>query len=132
MRMKMYGQPVVSARLFYDNGACSLTCLPTLILVILRQRCLFANLPAHPYPTPSHPNSLFFSFEIHCLQMLHLFQTSNGPLLHLSHLSTLVKLFFCCIIRKYLSHIFLAESSRLLKRKFLYITYHISLYNILC
>ena len=40
--------------------------------------------------------------------------------------------FFCCIIRKYLSHIYLAVSSRLLKWKFLYITYCTSLYNILC
>ena len=40
-----------------------------------------------------------------------------------SHLSR----FFRCIIRKYLSHIYLAASSRLLKRKFLHITYCISL-----
>ena len=40
-----------------------------------------------------------------------------------SHLSTLVALFYCCIIRKYLSQIYLTASSSLLKRKFLYITY---------
>ena len=71
---------------------------------------------------------LFFSFKIHCLLMLQLFQTRDGPFFSLSHLS----LFFCCIIRKYLFHMYLAASSRLLKRKYLYITYCISVYNILC
>ena len=43
----------------------------------------------------------FFSFKIHCLQMLQLFQTRNGPFFFSSsHLSR----FFCCIIKKYLSH----------------------------
>ena len=43
----------------------------------------------------------FFSFKIHCLQMLQLFQTRDGPFFSSSHLSR----FFCCIIKKYLSHI---------------------------
>ena len=42
-----------------------------------------------------------FSFKIHCLQMFQLFQTRDGPFFSSSHLSR----FFCCIIRKYLSHI---------------------------
>ena len=37
--------------------------------------------------------------------MLQLFQTSDWPFFSSSHLSTLVALFFCCIIRKYLPHI---------------------------
>ena len=45
---------------------------------------------------------LFFSFKIHCLQMLQLFQTRDWPFFFIV---TLVTLFFCCIIRKYLSHI---------------------------
>ena len=32
MRMIKYGRPVLDARLFYNIGACSVTCLPTLIL----------------------------------------------------------------------------------------------------
>ena len=42
---------------------------------------------------------LFYSFKIHCLQMLQLFQTRDGPFVLSSHLFTLVAL-FCCIIRK--------------------------------
>ena len=44
---------------------------------------------------------LFFSFQIHCLQMLQLFQTRDGPFFSSSHLSR----FFFSVIRKYLSHI---------------------------
>ena len=47
---------------------------------------------------------LFFSFKIHCLQML-CFRPGMGHYFSSSHLSTLVALFFCCVIRKYLSHI---------------------------
>ena len=46
--MKTYGRPVLNARLFYDNGACSLTCLPTHILPLSTQTsqilCLSVNL----------------------------------------------------------------------------------------
>ena len=44
----------------------------------------------------------FFSFKIHCLQMFQLFQTKDGPFFFIV---TLVTLFFCSIIRKYLSHV---------------------------
>ena len=57
-----------------------------------------------------------FSFKIHCLQMLQLFQTKNGSIFHhhtciqwlhsfslYNALYTLVTLFWC-FIRKYLSH----------------------------
>ena len=44
----------------------------------------------------------YFSLKIHCLQMLQLFQTEDGPFFFSSsHLSR----FFCCIIKKYLFHI---------------------------
>ena len=49
----------------------------------------------------------FFSFKIHCLQMFQLFQTRDGPIFFIFHHHTCLHLsrFFCCIIRKYLSHI---------------------------
>ena len=49
----------------------------------------------------------FFSFKIHCLQMFQLFQTRDGPIFFIFHRHTCLHLsrFFCCIIRKYLSHI---------------------------
>ena len=49
----------------------------------------------------------FFSFKIHCLQMFQLFQTRDGPIFFIFHCHTCLHLsrFFCCIIRKYLSHI---------------------------
>ena len=64
----------------------------------------------------SHRNSVF-SFKIHCLQMLQLFQTKKGLFFfivtlvysgcivfpYIMHLYTLVTLFWC-FIRKYLSH----------------------------
>ena len=63
---------------------------------------------------------LCFSFELHCLQMLLLFQTRDGPIFFI-----VTFVYTCCA--------FLAALSRLLKRKFLYITYCISIniYNIL-
>ena len=48
---------------------------------------------------------LFFSFKIHCLQMLQLFQTRDGPFFFYCHTCLHLSHFFCCIIRKYLSHI---------------------------
>ena len=45
---------------------------------------------------------LFFSFKIHCLQMLQLFQTRDWPFFFHRHTC---RAFFCCIIKKYLSHI---------------------------
>ena len=75
---------------------------------------------------------LFFSFKIHCLQMFQLFQTRDGP-------------FFFVVTLVYTCHTFFALSSEnicpiyiwlhyqdFLKRKYLYITYCIYLYNILC
>ena len=47
----------------------------------------------------------FFSFKIHCLQMLQLFQTKDGPFFFHRHTCLHLSRFFCCIIRKYLSHI---------------------------
>ena len=47
----------------------------------------------------------FFPFKIQFLQMFQLFHTRDGPFFSSSHLSTLVAPFFCCIVRKYLSHI---------------------------
>ena len=49
----------------------------------------------------------FFSFKIHCLQMLQLFQTKDGPIFFHRHTCLHLSRFFCCIIRKYLSHILL-------------------------
>ena len=46
----------------------------------------------------------FFSFKIHCLQMLQLFQTRDGPFFFVVTLVYTCR-FFCCIIKKYLSHI---------------------------
>ena len=48
--------------------------------------------------------NFFSSFKIHCLQMLQLFQTEDGPFFSSSHLSTLVALFLL-YHQKYLSHI---------------------------
>ena len=50
---------------------------------------------------------LFFSFKIHCLQMLQLFQTRDRPFFFHVPLVYTCHTFFCCIIRKYLSHIFI-------------------------
>ena len=47
----------------------------------------------------------FFSFKIHCLQMLQLFQTRDGPFFFRRHTYLHLSRFFCCIIKKYLSHI---------------------------
>ena len=49
----------------------------------------------------------FFSFKIHSLQMFQLFQTRDGPIFFIFHRHTClhVSRFFCCIIKKYLSHI---------------------------
>ena len=49
----------------------------------------------------------FFSFKIHFLQMFQLFQTRDGPIFFIFHRHTCLHLsrFFCCIIRKNLSHI---------------------------
>ena len=47
----------------------------------------------------------FSSFKIHCLQMLQLFQTSDGPFFFHRHTCLHLSRFFCCIIKKYLSHI---------------------------
>ena len=66
-----------------------------------------------------------FSFKIHCLQMLQLFQTKKGSFFfivtlvysgcitfpYIMHLYTFVTLFWC-FIRKYLSHIFSDSSSQ--------------------
>ena len=64
----------------------------------------------------------FFSFKIHCLQMFQLFQTKDGPIFfqffscfrpgmgQFFSSSYLSRFFFCCIIRKYLSHVYLAAS----------------------
>ena len=46
-----------------------------------------------------------FSFQIHCLQMLQLFQTRDGPFFFHHHTCLYLLRFFCCIIKKYLSHI---------------------------
>ena len=78
----------------------------------------------------SQPNS-FLPLKYIVYKRFNCFRPRMGHFFSLSHLSTLVTL-FCSIIRKCLSHIYLAASSRVLKRKFLYITYYISLYNILC
>ena len=48
---------------------------------------------------------LFSSFKIHCLQMLQLFQTRDGPFFFHRHTCLHLSRFFCCIIKKYLSHI---------------------------
>ena len=45
------------------------------------------------------------SFKIHCLQMLQLFQTRDGPFLFHCHTCLHLSRFFCCIIKKYLCHI---------------------------
>ena len=47
----------------------------------------------------------FFSFKIHCLQMLQLFQSRDGPFFFHRHTCLHLSRFFCCIIKKYLSHI---------------------------
>ena len=47
---------------------------------------------------------LSFSFKIHCLQVLQLFQTKDGPIFFHRHTYLHLSCFFCCIIRKYLSH----------------------------
>ena len=49
----------------------------------------------------------FFSFKIHCVQMLQLFQTRDEPFFFHRHTKSCLHLtrFFCCIIKKYLSHI---------------------------
>ena len=49
--------------------------------------------------------NFFFSFKIHCLQMFQLFQTKDGPFFFHRHTCLHLSRFFCCIIRKYLSHI---------------------------
>ena len=48
---------------------------------------------------------LFFSFKIHCLQIFQLFQTRDGPFFFHHHTCLHLSRCFCCIIRKYLSHI---------------------------
>ena len=47
----------------------------------------------------------FFSFKIHCLQMFQLFQTKDGPIFFIVTLVYTCGVFFCSIIRKYLSHV---------------------------
>ena len=45
----------------------------------------------------------YFSLKKHCLQMLQLFQTGDGPFFFFHHHTC--HPFFCCIIKKYLFHI---------------------------
>ena len=48
----------------------------------------------------------FFSFKIHCLQMIQLFQTKDGPIFFIVKLVYTCRAFlFCSIIRKYLSRV---------------------------
>ena len=47
----------------------------------------------------------FFAFKIHCLQMIQLFQTRDGPFFFHRHTCLHLSRFFCCIIKKYLFHI---------------------------
>ena len=48
---------------------------------------------------------LSLSFKIHCLQVFQLFQTKDGPIFFHRHSWLHLSRFFCCIIRKYISHI---------------------------
>ena len=48
---------------------------------------------------------LFFSFKIHCLQMLQLFQSKDGPFFFIVTLVYTCRAFFAVSIKKYLSHI---------------------------
>ena len=48
---------------------------------------------------------LFFSFKIHCLQRLQLFQTRDGVFFFHRHTCLHLSRFFCCVIKIYLSYI---------------------------
>ena len=76
----------------------------------------------------------FFSFKIHCLQVFQLFQTKDWPVFYHRHTCLHLSRFFCCIIRKYLSHILfwsqLVSSCFALKLFFSFTTYCLQMFQL--